>query len=297
MPLLSRVFSFAARLWCAALSGVLLGCCGSATPAAKSTVPDSFPYDLANPFFIVNLASSELTEISGLGATARPNEYVAIADEQGKIFIVDGMSGAIRQSVLFREKGDFEGVEMVGDRLYAVKSNGDIYEVENWADPAKMTVQEFETSLNKDDDVEGLGYDPARRALLVACKGDPDSAYIRKVFAWDLKTKQLSSEPVYVINPSEVDALVPRIEGEKARFFSPSGIAVHPKTSEIYVISTAQKRLVTLDHATGKIRHAVRLDKSVLPQPEGISFDNESNLLISSEGKKGDGLILKFKMR
>lgn len=245
----------------------------------------------------MNLASSELTEISGLGATARPNEYVAIADEQGKIFIVDGMSGAIRQSVLFREKGDFEGVEMVGDRLYAVKSNGDIYEVENWADPAKMTVQEFETSLNKDDDVEGLGYDPARRALLVACKGDPDSAYIRKVFAWDLKTKQLSSEPVYVINPSEVDALVPRIEGEKARFFSPSGIAVHPKTSEIYVISTAQKRLVTLDHATGKIRHAVRLDKSVLPQPEGISFDNESNLLISSEGKKGDGLILKFKMR
>ncbi|MCC7244226.1 MAG: SdiA-regulated domain-containing protein, partial [Saprospiraceae bacterium] len=91
--------------------------------------------------------------------------------------------------------------------------------------------------------------------------------------------------------------LVPDGPEDKPNFFSPSGIAIHPKTGEIFVISTAKKRLVVLDYTTGQIRFAVRLDKKVMPQPEGISFDAAGNLLISSEGKKGEGLLLKFNYR
>jgi uncharacterized protein YjiK len=42
------------------------------------------------------------------------------------------------------------------------------------------------------------------------------------------------------------------------------------------------------------VKFAQRLDKKILPQPEGISFDPKGNLLLSSEGKQGGGLILKF---
>jgi uncharacterized protein YjiK len=259
--------------------------------------PDSFPYDLANPFFSVSLASEELKEISGIGVTNEPNEYIAIADEQGKIFFVDGESGKIKRTVSFKDSGDFEGVEMTGPCLFAVKSNGDIYEIDRWKRPSKMVVMEYETPLSKKDDVEGLCYDPSRRALLLACKGDPDSTDTRKIYAWDMKSKQLGEKPVYTIDPLKVEALVPTSGEEKPSFFSPSGIAVHPQTSNIYVISTAKKRLVVLDHGTGEILFAIRLDKALLPQPEGISFDKEANLLISSEGKKGSGMILKYKMR
>lgn len=271
--------------------------CCTQKPAKQSTVSTTLPYDLDNPSLTINLVSEDLKEISGIGPTSKPGEYLAIADEKGEIFFVDGTGGgAISQRVLFRDKGDFEGVEMVDNNLWAVKSDGKLFEVSNWNN-TPPTVTEYETPLQKSDDIEGLGYDNAHRALLVACKGDPDSAYIRKIYSFDLKTKQLSATPVYSINPNEVNALVPYSDTEKHHYFSPSGIAIHPKTGDVYVISSALKRLVVLDENTGKIIAAVRLDKKILPQPEGIAFDPQGNLHLSSEGKKGEGLLLKFDLK
>jgi uncharacterized protein YjiK len=128
----------------------------------------------------------------------------------------------------------------------------------------------------------------------LACKGEPDSSYLRRVFAFDLKSKTLSKQPVYTINPLAINQLLPNGPEDKSNFFSPSGIAIHPITGDVYVISTAKKRLIALDYASGKIRYVVRLDKKILPQPEGIAFDENGNLLLSSEGKKGEGLVLQF---
>lgn len=285
-----------AALLCIAL---LLGAhCGhSAGSRVQSTADarDSFPYDMDNPSQIINLESDDLKEISGLSPADSAGIYCAIADERGEVLFIDGVGGgAILRRVLFREKGDFEGVELVGTRLFAMKSDGDLFEIENWKTPDKMLVEEYNTPLHKSDDVEGLGYDPSRDALLVACKGDPDSSYLRKIYAFGLKTKQMEPTPVYSIDPLEVNRLLPYEDPDKARFFSPSGVAVNPITKDVYVISTALKRLVVLDPVSGAIRFAVRLDKKLLPQPEGIAFDANGNLHLSSEGKKGEGLLLKF---
>ncbi|MCE7923721.1 MAG: hypothetical protein DYG98_11745 [Haliscomenobacteraceae bacterium CHB4] len=255
--------------------------------------PDTLPYDLTNPSFIINLVSEELKEISGLSPTDSAGIYLAIADEVGEIFFIDGAGGgAILRKVFFRSKGDFEGVEMVGKCLYSVKSNGDIFEIGCW-DTDTPSIVEYKSPLKKTDDVEGLCYDAKRFALLLACKQNPDSAGLRRIYAFDLKTKQLSGKPVYTIDPEAVNRLVPTGD-DKNRYISPSGIAIHPITGDIYVISSAQKRLAVLDYKTGTLRYAVRLDKKLLPQPEGIAFDAEGNLHLSSEGKKGEGLVLKF---
>lgn len=259
--------------------------------------PDTLPYDLNNPSFLIYLVSEELKEISGLSPTDSAGIYLAIADERGEIFFVDGNGGGtILRKVLFRDKGDFEGVEMVGKCLYAAKSNGDIFEIGCW-DSTTPKVTQYKTPLKKEDDVEGLCYDPYRFSLLVACKQNPDSAGLRRVFAFDLKSKQLTPDPVYTIDPEVVNSMVPLEKSDKHTRFSPSGIAIHPITKDIYITSTALKRLVVLDYQSGKIKYAVRLDKKLLPQPEGIAFDQEGNLLLSSEGKKGEGLIFKFDYR
>lgn len=260
------------------------------------TLTDSltFPYQLDRPTQIINLVYPELQEISGLGATDQPGVFCAIADEKGEIFFIDGNGGGtILQRVLFRDKGDFEGVEMTDNCLYAVKSNGELFEIAHWK-RSKPKVTTYKTFLKKANDVEGLGYDKKRHALLLACKEMPDSAYARHVYAFDLRTKQLLETPVFTIQPEQVNELVPYAPDEKHTFFSPSGIAVHPKTGDLYVISTALKRLIVLDYDSGEIRHAMRLDKKLLPQPEGISFDADGNLFIASEGKKGEGLLLRF---
>lgn len=257
-----------------------------------------FPYDLQNPSLTINLVNESLQEISGISPTDKKNIYLAIADERGEVFFIDAeRGGIIVNQVLFKDKGDFEGVEMADGKLWAVKSDGKLFEIDHWSGKDNIQVTEHANFLKKENDVEGLGYDPAKKALLLICKGNPDSAYLRHTYAFDLKQKQLSDQPVYSIDPMEVNRLVPYSESEKQDFFSPSGIAVHPISKDVYVISSALKRLVVLDGKTGKIVYAQRIDKKSLPQPEGIAFDADGTLYISSEGKKGEGLMLQFKSR
>jgi uncharacterized protein YjiK len=273
-------------------------CCTHKSPQ-KSAARDStaLPYDLQNPSRTIKLASEELKEISGFGATDTPGVFLAIADERGEVFFVDGINdGAIRSRFLFRDKGDFEGVEMVGNTIWTVKSDGKLFEIANWNSP-NPTVTEHNNPLKKSDDIEGLAYDAEKNVLLLASKGDPDSSYARKVYAFDPINHTLNITPVFSVDPKEVNTLVEYGDSEKHDYFSPSGIAVHPKTGDVYLISTALKRLVVLDKKSGKITDAVGLDKKIMPQPEGISFDKEGNLYLTSEGKGDAGLILKFDLQ
>ena len=261
---------------------------------AISIQTDSLPYSLEEPSLQISLASDELKEISGLSPTSAPGVFCAIADEKGEIYFIDSKHGGkIIRQIKFLEKGDFEGIEKVKRCLYAVKSKGVVYQIAHW-NRAHPIVKIYKTPLSKVDNVEGLCYDSHRNALLLACKGNPDSSYHRPVYAFDLRSKQLDETPVFTVDPLEVNKWVPYNSEDKPHFFSPSGIAIHPLTGEVYIISTAPKRLIVLDYTTGKILHAVRLDKKLLPQPEGIAFDPEGNLYLSSEGKKGEGLLLRF---
>ncbi|MEI6409116.1 MAG: SdiA-regulated domain-containing protein [Bacteroidota bacterium] len=268
-------------------------------PSGAGRVPatsmERLPYNLEEPALTINFANAELKEISGLSPTDTPGVYCAIADERGEIFFINSeKAGEITRRVLFRDKGDFESLEMVGKVLYALKSNGALFEIEHWQEGGdKMEVHEYKTPLQYDD-LEGLCYDPKRNALLLATKEDPLSDVSRKIYAFSLKTKTLEPNPVYTIDPQEVNRILPYDLGEKQHYFSPSGIAIHPITKEVYVISTALKRLVVLNPETGAIKSVVRLDKGLLPQPEGIAFDAQGNLFLSSEGKKQEGLLLKF---
>lgn len=263
---------------------------------ATGTSAYFFPYRLEEPDTVVLLPHPELQEISGLSATARPGVLCAVSDEGGEVFFIEAASGTVIRRVLFREKGDFEGVEMVENHLFAIRSNGQVYEITDWK-RSKPRIYCHETFLTKQDDVEGLGYDRRRHALLLACKGTPGSEHERRIYAFDLRSKQLLDTPAYRIDPRVVNEWLPYAEDEKQHFFSPSGIALHPQSGDVYIISTALKRLIVLDYATGALRYAARLDRKIMPQPEGIAFDAEGRMFIASEGKKGEGQLLRFSPR
>ncbi len=256
--------------------------------------PDTLPYFLAQPNHTIFLESEDLKEISGLSPTDQPGVFLANNDEKGTIFFVDGNAGGgILNRVNFKDKGDFEDLAMVGDTIYVVKSSGKIFQVFDWKKD-KPGVVEFDTPLKKEDDVEGLGFDKKKNVLLLACKGNTDSATVRRVFSFDLKTKKLGENPTYTIDPQQVNELLEKDGEDDPKFFSPSGIAVHPLRPEVYVISSVGKTMAVLDYNSGQLRYLVKLDKSILPQPEGIAFDASGNLFLSSEGKKGEGMLLRF---
>ncbi|MFN4080158.1 MAG: SdiA-regulated domain-containing protein [Saprospiraceae bacterium] len=263
--------------------------------SALPTLHDSIPYNLSEPSRSIALAQPELYEISGLSPLPMPGKLLAIGDEKGECYILDAHTGDIERRIPFRDKGDFEGVEWHGPCLFAVKSDGTLYEISKWEN-AKRKVFAYNTPLTKNNDVEGLCYDPKRHALLLACKEDKSNPKPRGIYAFDLKTKRLADTAAYVI---DVEALQLRLPKDKGNYFSPSGIAIHPLTGDIYVISTAKKALLTLDYDSGAVKHIQALDPRIFAQPEGIAFMPDGVMYISNEGRDRDipATILRFDLR
>ena len=250
-----------------------------------------------------------LDEISGLTMNATGTHLLAVQDEDGKIFWIDLAEKEVSQEIEFWKDGDYEGIEVVDETIYVVKSSGTIYEVT--IQDGEALTEKYNDFLNDDNDVEGLAYDPVKNQLLLACKANAgaDEALdlTKAIYAFDLEQKKLRKDPRYCIRLQQVndylntDPLIRKLEqleeffapGESEFGFSPSALALQPQTGHLYILSSVGKLLMIVNQE-GQILHIEKLKKSVHPQPEGICFDTNGNLYISNEGKNGKGTIHRF---
>lgn len=281
----------------------------------KDTLPFRLHYNMREPDAKLILPDA-LKEISGLSLSPDESKLVAVQDEIGEIFFINKQTGEIERNYKFHKEGDYEGVEMVGDTIFIVKSNGKIYEVKNIGEENQETIK-YETALNKAYDVEGLSYDKETHRLLLACKavgdGEETGANIaqkdlhKKIFAFDLTTRTLVSEPIYTLSlPSVLKYLKNNTqihrykhiiedfrEDSKEFHFACSGIAINPVTQDLYLLSSKGKLLAVLS-PEGEILHMEKLEKSIHRQPEGICFEKDGTLFVSNEGKDSDAVIYQF---
>lgn len=243
-----------------------------------------------------------LEEISGL-TYKNPSSVLAIDDESGKIFEYDLEKREIVHSIAFYKADDYEGIELVGDDIYVLKNDGDIFHF-NYGPEKETLSQKHETDLHNDNDTEGLGYDPTRNLLLIACKADghigDKKIDGRAFYSFDLSSKKLSPEPQFVIGPKQLEAFWEKhksFDYEKDRIkFKPSAIATHPISGHYYILSSVGKMMVVVNKK-GQILATYPISPRVLGQPEGICFSPTGNLYISSEGEGDRGYILKFDMK
>ena len=103
-----------------------------------------------------------------------------------------------------------------------------------------------------------------------------------------MKDKYLNPNPILTITQKELAS-----KYKLRNLFSPSGIAIHPITKNIFIISSVGKMVVEFT-SEGKLQKIYSLNYSYFKQPEGISFDEKGNLYISNEAKGGKANILKF---
>lgn len=284
------------------------------TPAPETSAPPVPPYEFAyrinEPDATFKLPG-KLQEISGLSLSIDGESLLAVNDELGEIYYLDKNKGTVIKEVKFESNGDYEGIEAVNNAIYVVKSNGTIYEVKNIGEEKQETT-DLKTDLGNAYNVEGLCFDPATGYLLLACKGKAGKGDEyddkRAVYAYDLSSKKFLETPVLLIDRQEIEKLA---EDGKAGAtqklaelfnpsladdaFAPSGIAIHPLTREIYLVSSIGKILVIIN-SEGKILHLEPLDPHVHRQPEGITFDRDGTLYIGNEGRGGSGRLLKFSL-
>lgn len=237
-----------------------------------------------------------LAEISGLSFEA-PGTLLAVQDEDGILYEFDLETKSIVNSWKFGKSGDYEGVELVGDSLFILKSNGDLLLIRR-SDTLKHNSQKFKTALESKNDTEGLGYDPTRNALMIACKADGfKDKNNKEVALFDLNKMEMKDSPVFSISKKDLERFYEHnrsADYEKDRFqFNPSGIAFNPADSLFYMIASVGKLMLALDR-TGRIVNTYSIPATILGQPEGICFSPDGTLYLSSEGDGDKGYIVSY---
>lgn len=257
----------------------------------KVALPNApIPYDLGKPTETYSLPK-DLREVSGL-SYYKPGKLAMIQDELAVVFIYDLKSRSVVDEHVFGRKGDYEGVEYVDGALYMLRSDGELYHFEP-TDGIKILgngvdIRHTKIELPGKNDVEGLGYDPQLNALLLATKDPARNPANKVIYFYDLKRATLWQGPIL-----KQEALA-EIAGDKpTEEVKPSGIAVHPKTGDYYVLASNGHRLVVMNR-NGKLLSSVGLDSKLLPQPEGICFTPDGTLYIASEGAEKKGKLFSF---
>src|SRR5690606_38147744 len=152
----------------------------------------------------------------------------------------------ILRAINFGPEGDFEGIALYGKTAFVLRSDGIIFEVQNYRLPGETVLHQ--TGITAKDN-EGLCYDVRHNRLLIACKSavgkSKHDKKQRAVYAFDLSSKTTDPEPVYIVDGQALAAFTdrhPQLKAYKSLSkknvrFPISEIAIHPLNNEIYMLS------------------------------------------------------------
>lgn len=235
----------------------------------------------------------EVKEISGMVFLKEGQKLATVNDEEPKIFIVDYANKDTTMSFTFGEKGgDFEDIVMDKKYYYVLESRGRIYKV-----PKPGTIDSvgiFKLPI-KNADFEAMYLDSAKHRIVMLCKSCPDydKGKTKPAFSFDLETNEFSTEPVFTLDVARVRKLL-RSPNFGAK---PSAAAVHPILNKVFIICSQDGKGLLIASLDGNIEHAIFLDESYFPQPEGITFAPNGDLYISNEGLYQAGSIIHYYYR
>jgi len=240
----------------------------------------NIPYDLNNPIEADEL-SKKYMEISGICPIQDHNSLAFVQDEAIRVYQFNLSTKEITAYVK-HDLGDSEDLVILGSTAYILHAGKRpaIYRITDY-NSGSSQCERYDLNLNKDYDPEGLCYDPQEKCLLIACKGSPTKGdTVRKIFSFDIQSGTRSHSPVFTIDSRD-------FLGETGDTFNPSGIAIHPKSNDIYLVGTKEIKMIVCYGSDSIFKGSWELDKNQFNQPEGIAFMKSGELIISSEGKKG----------
>jgi hypothetical protein len=256
-----------------------LGQRDSPSPSDNRALPH---YDLSGPGTRRFKLPSELAEISGLAFTP-DGRLLAHGDERGVIWQIDPATGVPSNRFGFGSHGhllhgDFEDIQVVGQRVFLVTSEGQIFEAREPSDEVVVDAIPRSAGLAGACEVEGLGWDPATKSLLLLCKHAWRKRWRRSVvvLAASIESWRFEAEPRILIPESALE----RATGE--RRFSGTAIVRHPRTGSYLLLAGPQHAYAEVT-AAGAVIGGGKLPSELHRQAEGIAVGPDLTLYISDE--------------
>jgi hypothetical protein len=256
-----------------------------AGPAGCTTAQSSGAlshYDPAGPASFRVALPADLAEISGLAYTP-DGRLLAHGDEQAIVYQIDLASGRpVKRFDIGGPGGpllgDFEDIQVVGDRIFLVTSKGEIVEAREGRDGETVPVLRRGRGLGGACEVEGMTWDERSKSLLLLCKHANGKRWKGQVviLAVSPETGEFEPEPRLVIP----EAALHRVTG--ARSFAGSAITRHPLSGTYLMLAGPQRLYAEIDSA-GKVLGGGKLSARRHRQPEGIAIAPDLTLLISDE--------------
>jgi uncharacterized protein YjiK len=232
-----------------------------------------------------------LREISGLALT-RDGRLLVHDDQLGQVWEVDYRRGVLVKRFSLGKgvlKGDFEGITVARDMVYLLNSNGKLYEFPEGANGAEVEYKLYDTGLKKDCEFEGVAFDPAIDALLLACKHvhDKDVKDDLVIYRWSLKGDSAT-------RLSRLAVPIAKVRGENDwDKLEPSDISIDPLNGNYLLIASLQQAVFEITPA-GEPVFARPLPPGHR-QPEGLAVTKDSVLLVSDEGGNGTAVITLYR--
>ncbi len=219
-------------------------------------------------------------EISGLALTV-DGRLLAHGDETSEIWEIDYRRGVIMKTFMLGEEAltaDFEAIAVVGAQVYLLDSKGRIYEGSEGGAGKAVPYNEYDTKLRKACEFEGMVFDPATHAMLLACKhvyaGAPQDALV--IYRWGLPGSPPPSPTPLVIPIEQL-----RAAGGHWKRFEASEITRDQRTGHFLVMSSLQSGLVELSPEGALLR--VGNIPGSHRQPEGAAITPDGRLIVADE--------------
>lgn len=268
----------------------------SATACAQSKQEYNSPvhYDLNHPARYP--MPKKLEEISGIAFYKGDSAILyAEQDEAGKVYWLR-LGDPHVNHFNFANHGDYEDIALTDKTAFLLRSDGVLFSFPfNGINMAANNVQEWKNILPSGE-YESLYADATNNKLYVLCKNcatdknnKSTSGYMFEI----LQNDSITLTGRFTIENKQIAEKT----GKKKITFRPSALTKNILTNEWYILSSVNKLLVVADE-NFQVRAVYHLDPKLFVQPEGIAFDRNHNLYISSEGAHvQSGMVFKIPYR
>lgn len=238
---------------------------------------------------------SSLNEISGICYSSEGNLF-GHNDEIGIVYQINQTSGKIIKRFQLGSWGieaDFEDIAIAQDRFFLITSKGVLYEFREGSDLEKVEFNEIDLGFSSSFEIEGLCYDEVTDALLIACKSYAGKKHkgMRAVYSFALETKKTNETPRFLLSLKELK------NNYGFKEFHPSAISRDPATGNFFILSSKGGSSIIEIDSKGNLLNGWELDNKTHPQPEGLTFDQNGNMLISDESAGKSASITIYKLR